>query len=474
MKKIPVSKYEVIAELCRRRFYTFVQTFWHTVVSEEPVWKWHIQELCNELQQNGERIKRRETKLFDFFIINVPPGSSKSTVISEMYPLWCWTIDSTQRFICGSHSSTVSEDIADKCKKIFTSELYQNCFPEVGIRNSAKTHLENLNNGERYTTSTGSGITGIHAHQIIIDDPLNPQQASSPVERETANKWISETLSTRLVNKEVSVTILVMQRLHEDDPTGYLIKKPDLRIKRICLPAEESRHVHPEKYREYYVDGLLDPVRMSRKVLASMKSTLGSYGYAGQFDQIPANLAGGIIKRAWFEIIDGSWQGKLIRFVLDTAYTEKKDNDPSGFLSYYVDKGGIVITNFESIRLEFPNLTKYTVSFVKNNGYTNRSTVRVEPKASGKSLVQQIKQETGLNISESINPTKDKVTRATSITAKLESGRVRLLRGSWNDAFLTEVCMFPKAAHDEAVDLLVMAVNAELMSNRPQHLEKYF
>lgn len=463
-----------LAEICRRSFFDFVQIFWDIVVTEKPVWNWHIKLICDDLQQIAERVKKRESKLFDYFIINVPPGSSKSTIVSEMYPCWCWAIDPSQRFICGSYSSTVSEDIADKCKKIFTSELYQNLFPEVGIRRDVKSHLENEQKGERYTTSTGSGITGIHAHQILIDDPLNPQQASSDVERETANKWISETLSTRQVDKEVTVTIIIMQRLHEVDPTGFLLTKKGLRIKRICLPAEISDSVHPEEYKDYYEDGLMDTKRMSREILDRMREQLGSYGYAGQFDQVPADLSGGIIKRQWFDILDESWNGKLIKFVLDTAYTVKKENDPSGLLSYFMRGPNMIITNFESVRLEFPELTKYTASFVKNNGYGNSSTIRIEPKASGKSLVQQLRQLTRLNVSEDVNPEKDKVTRATSITAKLESRRVKLLRGAWNERFLTELCMFPRASHDEAVDCLVMAVRAELFSGIPQKLEKYF
>ncbi len=464
----------ILAEACKRSFYDFVQMFWDTVSTEVPVWNWHIKIICDDLQQVAERVKNREKKLFDYFIINVPPGSSKSTIVSEMYPCWCWIIDPSQRFICGSYSSTVSEDIADKCRKIFTSDLYQKLFPEVGIRRDVKTHLENDQKGERYTTSTGSGITGIHAHQILIDDPLNPQQASSEVERATANRWITETLGTRQVDKEVTVTIIIMQRLHENDPTGYLISRKGLRIKRICLPAEVSKSVHPVELASNYQDGLLDPVRASRAALAVELEKLGSYAYAGQYDQVPANLAGGIIKREWFDIIDGSWKGKQMKFVLDTAYTVKKENDPSGLLAYYRHGNDLVITNFESSRLEFPQLTKYTAAFVKNNGYSHSSTIRIEPKASGKSLVQQLRQVTKLNVSEDVNPEKDKVTRATSITAKLESRRVKLLRGEWNDRFLAEVCMFPRANHDEAVDCLVMAVRAELFKNTAQKLEKYF
>lgn len=475
IEKITTDYNAAVAEKCRRSFFFFVQTFWDVIINEKPVWNWHIKFLCDELQYVATRVKNRLPREYEYYVINVPPGSSKSTIISEMYVCWVWTIDASQRFICGSFASTVSEDIADKCKRIFTSDRYKTLFPEVGIRKDTKTHLQTLKNGERYTTSTGSGITGIHAHQIIIDDPLNPQQAANEKDRDNANIWISETLSTRQVDKAVTVTILVMQRLHENDPTGNLLAKKNLKIRHICLPATISDFVRPTECKNYYVNGLMDEVRMTHEILDAMKVKLGSYGFAGQFDQVPADLKGGIIKRNWLEVIDGTWSGKLIRFVLDTAYTEDNDNDPSGFLSYYKENNCVVITNWESLRLEFPDLTKHTVSFAKNNGYTNKSTVRVEPKASGKSLVQQIRKETDLNISESINPEKDKVTRATAITAKLESGRVKLLRGAWNEAFLTEVCTFPRAKHDEAVDCLVMAVNEELMTPEPQkNLSNYF
>lgn len=459
-------------ELCRRSFYFFVQLFWPVVISEPPVWNWHIKKLCDELQAEAERIKARKLADFDYFIINVPPGSSKSTIISEMYPCWVWTIDVAQRFICGSHNATVAEDIADKCKKIFTSDLYARLFPDVGIRSDAKTHLENGHNGERYTTSTGTGITGIHAHQIIVDDPLNPQETASEAQMKTANKWITETLSTRKVDKSIAITIIVMQRLHDLDPTGFLLSNKKLRIKHICLPGEVSKNIVPAEWRKLYKDGLFDPIRLSRATLNTMEVQLGSYGYSGQIMQEPANLENGLIKKKWFEIVDIDISGYPKSFVLDTAYTKKTDNDPSGFLAYVLRNNELIITNWESHRLEFPKLVNYTETFAKNNGYTYESILRVEPKASGKSLVQQLYSQTDLNIAEAENPEKDKVTRATSITKILESGRVKLLRGNWNEAFLIEVCTFPKAAHDESVDCLVMAVNEEL-ANGAAKLVRY-
>ena len=142
MQLPPINK--VRAELYRRSFYEFVQYFWDTIIAEEPIWNWHIKYLCGELQAIGERVAKREQKLHDYYIINVPPGSSKSTIISEMYPLWCWTIDPTQRFICGSYASTPAEDISEKCYNIYTSDKFKAVYPELVEKTSGgKTNFKN-------------------------------------------------------------------------------------------------------------------------------------------------------------------------------------------------------------------------------------------------------------------------------------------------------------------------------------------
>ncbi len=455
----------VRAELFRRDFYEFVKYFWDTIIAETPIWNWHIQYLCNELQAIGERVAKREQKLHDYVIINVPPGSSKSTIISEMYPLWCWTIDPTQRFICGSYASTPAEDIAEKCYNIYTSDKFRQVYPEL-VKNTSggKTGFKNGLLGERYTTSTGSGITGIHAHQIILDDPMSPSISASTVERERANKWVSETISSRKVNNEFSVVIVVMQRLHEQDTTGYLLAKSNLNVKHICIPAELSTDVKPAELSEYYVDGLFDPVRRSKESLQATKEDLGSYGYAGQMMQRPAPLDGGLLKKDWFPIVPLASvpQNLPAHFQLDPAYTAKQSNDPTGAMAYKTDGVNLWVLNSTSVWKEFPQLCQWLPEWVNLNGYTSQSKIRVEPKASGKSIVQQLKQTTGLNIIEDEAPKDDKVTRVNSVSPKIEAGRVYLVQGSWNDTFLNQCASFPNGLHDDEVDNLSAVIKNEL------------
>lgn len=467
---------------CRRSFYYFVRYFWDTIVADEPVWNWHIKYICDEMQAIGERTflrsrstlpdgkpapKSRLKKEFDYIIMNVPPGSSKSTIASEMYPLWVWANDPTQRFICGSYASTPAEDIAEKCYNIYNSEKFVRLFPELHNRKGSggKTHFKNGLKGERYTTSTGSAITGIHAHQQIIDDPMNPKIAASKVERETANKWVSETLSSRKVSRDTTVTWIIMQRLHELDTTGYLLKKEGLRIKHICIPAELSEDVKPAALRGYYVNGLFDPIRFSSEALAGDKLTMGSYGYAGQMQQRPSPADGGIIKKHWFGRIARSSYAATsspIKFQLDTAYTSDTSNDPSAIIAYYKEGQNIYIVNVQSVHKEFPDFVNWLPTFVRNNGYTERSIIRVEPKASGKSIVQQLKATTRLNITEDRSPKEDKLTRLHTASPKIEAGRIILHEGGWNANFIDQVTGFPNAQHDDEVDCLVAIIFNEL------------
>lgn len=464
------------AELCRKSFFFFVKEFWSTIIAEDPVYNWHIKYLCDELQEVAERLKRREKKEHDI-IINIPPGSSKSTIVSQMYPAWCWTIDPSMRIIGSSHSKTLSIDQAEKCRIIIQSQKYKAYFPEITILHTteAKSHFKNNFNGERYATSTGESRIGIHGHLIIVDDPLNPKEAESEPQRNTANKHISQTLSTRKVDKKLTVTIIVMQRLHENDPTGYMLKRKGESIKHICLPAEDSNQVKPAELRAKYVDGLMDPVRMDKAVLAEAKSDLGSYGYAGQFKQVPADIGGGIIKRHWFgkftidQMIQRANELKVqpvFQYVIDGAYTDDPDNDATGIQCCCKIGNLAYILDVSIVRKEFPDLIQHIKQFVAKNGMAAQSRIYVEPKATGKSIVQQMKAQTSLAIVEDENPESSKLVRAVAITPFVEAGRVLLLEGApWVESYLDEVTTFPKAAHDERVDMLVMMCRRFFVNN---------
>src|SRR5690606_32821527 len=241
--------------MCRRSFFFFLTEFWDVVIPDNFIYNWHIEYLCEELQKVQYRVKKRLPKEYDL-IINIPPGTSKSTICTIMYPVWCWTTDPSQRFITASYSNSLSIDHAVKSRDILRSERYIKYFGELIKKdNDNKTHYENIHNGARIVTSVGGSAIGRHAHQIIVDDPINPQEAQSEVIRKSANDYMDRSLSTRKIDKEMTPTILVMQRLAQEDPTGNWLSKEGKAIKHICLPGVLDENINPPELKDNYKDG---------------------------------------------------------------------------------------------------------------------------------------------------------------------------------------------------------------------------
>lgn len=455
----------ISAELCRRSFFEFFCEFWETIEAVELIPNWHIKYLCDQLQACFERWKRKESQ--PDLIVNVPPGTSKSTSCTQLFPAWLWVVEPSMRIITSSYSGDLSTGHAVKSRDCLKSDKFQLYYPgliEFKNDSDGKTAYKNTKKGERYTTSTGGAVTGTHGDCIIIDDPINPKKAASDVERKTANQHVNETLSTRKTDKKRTFTILVMQRLHEKDPTGEWLKKKAGKVTHICLPGEESDLISPAHLRSKYTNGLLDANRLDREALDKLKTDLGSYGYAGQIMQNPAPDGGGTLKRHWFgkitfpEFLQKYGTRPVWNFDADTAYTKNQENDPTGMLaSCYIDNM-LFIREAAADWLELPDLVKQLPEFVKRNGYTTQSKLHVEPKASGKSTVQTLKQSTKLNVVEAPSPKDDKETRVSSVSPFIETGRVVLIDGSWNEAFLHQCATFPKGEHDDMLDCMVQAI----------------
>ncbi|SHJ05600.1 phage uncharacterized protein (putative large terminase), C-terminal domain-containing protein [Cruoricaptor ignavus] len=463
----------------KRSLLEFLRTFWGVIVNEPLVVNWHISILCRELEEVAERViqtkdKPRQPKLHDL-LINIPPGTTKSTIATIMFPAWLWTKDPTLRIISNSYASDIAMEHAVKSRDIILSEHYQRLFPEVRIRKdkSGKSAYDNTANGARYTTSTGGAITGKHAHIIINDDPQNPKQAESEAHRKQAVEH-TKTLASRKVDKAVTVTVTVMQRLHTKDVSGYLLDKKGEHLKHIKLPAEITEHTKPipAHLEKNYQNGLLDPIRLNTSAIEEAKIDLGTRAYNGQFLQNPTAEEGDIVKRQWFNIITKQSFETLkatkrtpIHFFIDTAYTDDSENDPTGIIAACEINKNLYIIDRRKLYKEFPELLKFIPEYVSSQGYDNLSTIRIEPKASGKSVVQVMRRETRLNVTETPTPKDSKKTRLYSISPMVESGRVWLVEGLWNEEFLDEVSGFPNAPHDEDVDLLCYAADYLLKTN---------
>ena len=468
-----VPKSRIRAELYKRSFYKFSLEAFKVLHNGQSLDEnWHIKYLCDRLQLEVERlIKGDRTK--QHLLINVPPRTLKSELVNVFLSVYLWVLDDSKQFISSSYSASLSIALSTQARRLIESDWFKEHYPNVNISKdeNTKSKYTTPNGGLRYSTSTGGTVTGMGADVIVIDDPQNPQLARSEVERENANRFFNETLRSRLNDPKTGLFIVIMQRLHENDLTGMLLNKESEKWEHICLPAEESENIKPSELKTNYVNGLLFPQRLSRNVLESFKTGLGSYGYSGQYGQLPSPSDGGMIKRDWFNVANELPNDITWNFFLDTAYTDKSYNDATAMLCAGYHDNVVYIKKVEAVRLEFPELIKQIQSFVGANNYTNQSRIYIEPKASGKSIIQQLKRNTGLNVMEDKPPTQDKISRVNAVTPIIESGRVKLMDGRYIDDFLNECAAFPNGNHDDMVDVMVMAIDR--FTNRKQSVRAF-
>ncbi len=278
----------LFADGLKASFYDFFFTFWSRISSDRYVHSKHIEFICNKLQTIGEAIIARERPEHLWYIFNVPPGTTKSSIISTAWPIWLLTRDPGIFIINNSYSSDLSTRDVRRSKNIFTSDLYRAMFPALEIQKNTESFFETRQGGGRYATSTGGTIVGYHGNVGIHDDPLSVEMSHSPAERARGNRFVTETMSGRVRDKAITPQIILMQRLHEEDPTGY-IKDRGLDCEHIILPAELTDYTtHPE----LYTDGLLDPSRLPKEVIQNKQKELGPVAYSAQYDQNPTSKEG--------------------------------------------------------------------------------------------------------------------------------------------------------------------------------------
>jgi hypothetical protein len=433
------------SELCKRSFYYFFQLFWDEVIPEDAVMNWHIEYLCNELQAAVERVFARQEKLYDI-LINIPPGTTKSTIVTVMLPAWCWIIDPTIRTLSASYAATLSTDHAVKSRDIIKSDRFKRLFPKIVLKadQDNKTHYKNTSGGERYATSVGGAITGFHAHLALVDDPLNPKKAASETERKTANEFMDQTLSTRKIDKLVTLTILVMQRLHENDCTGNWVKKGK-NVKHICLPGKLSKEVKPVELRDYYHNGLLDPVRLSQSALDQLGTDLGSYGFAGQIMQTPTPEGGGLWKK-WLIPISRYELSQLrlqhIGTDYDLAYTKDERNSASAWITSGKAGSNMYVIGAGHDYLEFPELIAKMRQLTAPH--------YIEAKASGKSA-KQVLHKQGIPAIEVKVDGGDKISRTNLATPFAEAGMVYVAEDLLNYLYNDDqqgILLFPNTGTD--------------------------
>jgi predicted phage terminase large subunit-like protein len=471
----PVSS---IRKMVSTKLIYFIRYFWSEYSAEELEVGWHMEYICDELEEVAKRVGNNEPKKYDL-IINVPPGTSKTSIVNIFFPVWCWVNWYHLRFITGSYASALALESAEYSRDIVRSEKFKQLFPELEIKDDKDTKSNFkvikklwlstgrvprlLPGGNRLSTSTGGSSTGFHAHILIVDDPLDPRRSYSKVELDKANRWVGETLSTRKVNKRVTPLILIMQRLHQNDPTGYMLKKKDKAIKHICLPGEIKNFKNQVRPKELILEyksrgGLLDPKRLDSTSLKDMEMDLGQYAYAGQIGQNPTPPGGGMFKVDKFNIIDRMPAevniDRIVRF-WDKAGSSGGGAYTAGVKIAKLKNGRFIVMDVKRAQWgtdDRERNIKSTAMADEASGQKVEIGIEQEPGSGGKESAENtIRNLAGFSVFKDL-PKGNKEFRADPWSVSVNNGDVMLLHGDWNHEFVEEHRYFPYSTYKDQVD----------------------
>ena len=348
---------------------------------------WHVEIIAAKLAAVFDGKIRR-------LIINLPPRHLKSHLASVAFPAWCLGLNPSAQILCVSYAQELADKLSRDCRRVVTSDWYRRLFPtRLSPQRQAVSEFETTAQGCRIATSVGGVLTGRGADIIIIDDPLKPEEALSEAHRRAANEWFDHTLYSRLNDKHKGAIILIMHRLHEDDLVGHVLAQEDWEVVRLPAIAEEEE--------TFVVDNLLGlscferrgealhPAREPLAMLEQIRKTIGEYNFAGQYQQAPSPLGGGLVKAAWFRHYATEDVPQFERIVLswDTASKATELSDFSVCTSWGISGKNIYLIDVLRQRMEYPELKRAVRAQYERFRPT---AVLIEDKASGTQLIQEL------------------------------------------------------------------------------------
>lgn len=409
---------------------------------------WHIDLIAEYL----EAARRGDiTRL----IINMPPRALKSVCVSVAWPAWILGHNPKSRIMAASYAQSLSVKHSIDCRLVIGSPWYRRVFPDVVLTGdqNEKHKFMTTGRGFRFATSVGGSTTGEGGNFLIIDDPLSPMQAMSDAGRDEANHWFDHTFSSRLDDKKKGVIVLVMQRLHPQDLTGYLLAKGGWR--HLCLPAvamATETHDFGNVHKRRDIGELLHERRENKELIERAKIELGSAAFAAQYQQQPISSEGMMVRPWWFKRYQ-EMPAAYDRIVQswDTAIKSGSHHDASVCLTFAEHEGKSYLLDAQVLRAEYPELKRAFSTLAEK---WKPQAILIEDRASGQQLLQDARRETSLPLIAR-NPKSDKVTRFAAVSAMIEAGRVALPeQARWLADFESELFSFPNGTHDDHVDAL--------------------
>lgn len=438
----------------------FVREAWHVLEPTQPyIHGWHIDAICSHL----EAITRGtflSLGLSNRVLINIPPGTMKSLLVSVLWPAWEWGPMAMpgMRYLTTSYSENYVKRDSRRMRDLVQSDWYQALWPEVALVRAGEASFSNTKTGFREGVPFKS-MTGGRGDRVIIDDPHSTETAESPAERATTTRIFRESVPSRVNDPERSAIVVIMQRLHEDDVSGQIIKLK-LGYQHLMLPMkfEPERRCHTAlgftDPRSSEGD-LLFPERFPPEVLERDQKALTEYAVAGQYQQRPVPREGGLFKREWFEgkIITSAPQGTVWVRHWDLAATKKiTAARTAGVKIGRTPDGRFVVGHVATTQDEGAKVRSLIKGTAEVDGREVEISLPQDPGQAGKVQAQDmVAMLAGWKV-KAEPETGDKVTRAEPFSSQCEAGNVYIVKGEWNELYLDELCLFPGGSFKDQVD----------------------
>lgn len=469
-------------------FYAFVKFFWPIVEPGAPFADgWHIELICKHL----EAVSRGE---IDRLIITQPPGTSKSSIVSVMWPVWDWLeCHAEDRYMFATFDESLAVRDSEKSRNLVNSTMFRLLFGDLcnhrpgtcshkrvihAKHDKSKDRSDTLGvwynaaGGLRFSTTVQSKATGWHAHKQVVDDPLKPQDVLGGSGADTRNAlnrvvtWFSGTMATRKADPKRFARVVVMQRLHDGDLVGHLLRTQPGEWVNLFLPMEFV----PEKaYRSRWgndprtVAGeLLCPSRFDAPAVAALKRDMGPILYECQCQQNPTIPGGNIVKDEWIGEHDWDSRELELRGAIgihswDCSFKDLASSDwVAGHVWYYLpDDDCFYLTEVRNDQWDI--LATMANIEAARNSHPGIVNTLIEDKANGPAIITLMEgQVAGL---VPVTPLGSKEARLIACTPAFAAGRVKVRRGMpWTQRVREELTRFPRYTTDDNVDAATQAL----------------
>lgn len=445
-------------ELAKRDLFEFFKQSWRVLEPQtELQLNWHMELLCEYLVA----VQKGDIK---YLLINIAPRSLKSRIVSVAFPCWEWLHAPHLHYLCMSYSSSLANDHNDDRRSLIRSPWYQALSGGMKLSNSKNRITEFKNNhlGQMVARGLEASVTGSGGMRLVFDDPNQPDTVESELVRTSTLKKFKDYSIGRRNDPKKAAVIVVQQRTHVDDVSGYILK--DLpEYTHLSLPTEAEKHeqiIFPISGRivTRSPGELLHPERFDADEVERAKKTLGSYLYAGRHQQRPVPLEGGMIQLRWFNRFSTpplnynrciqSWDcaasaSSLSSYWVCTTWLEFEHN-------YY-------LVDMLRKQMLYPEGKRMLISLAEQYSPT---AILIEKKSTGEALIPELRYYPDFSYSIiSIEPERDKITRMSIETPVIEGGRIWLPQSApWLVDFETEVGTFPLSGTMDICDSLSQAL----------------